>query len=561
MATVTKDFKIKHGLIVEGATATVNGNDVLTKSAGDTTYIQGLVGGIANSESIANSIVLRDGNKNFAANVITADLVGDVTGQVSDISNFDTDDLSEGTSNLYFSNTRSKSAAADLLTSATLTNITITGSGSGLTISAENGVSDSNTNDLVEGTTNLYFTNARAQAAVAGDITSAIDALDTDDIEEGATNLYFSNARAQAALAGSYDLAGAAANALSDAQDYAEGYTDNAISALVDSAPELLNTLNELALAIGDDANFATTLTNLVATKQDILVEGSNIDITGNTISVTGLSTSDVSEGVTNLYFTNARAQAAVAGDIALAIETSANAIAALDTDDIEEGTTNLYFSNARAQAAVAGDITSAIDALDTDDIEEGATNLYFSNARSKTAATDLLINAYTENVTIVETIGGGISIIAENGVADSDTDDLVEGTSNLYFSNARAVSALEAVVPNFTAVDLNSVATQIAAQTSAPTAGIYTAYSFAKAEYRSAEYLVKVAYGAHTEISKVLLTLDTSDNIAITEYAVVGTNGSASTISADVSGTDVRLRVTTANNTSTVTVVGTLLA
>jgi hypothetical protein len=560
MATVTKDFKIKYGLIVEGATATVNGNDVLTKSAGDTTYIQGLVGGIANSESIANSIVLRDGNKNFAANVITADLVGDVTGQVSDISNFDTDDLSEGTSNLYFSNTRSKSAAADLLTSATLTNITITGSGSGLTISAENGVADSDTDDLVEGTTNLYFTNARAQAAVAGDITSAIDALDTDDIEEGATNLYFTNARAQAALAGSYDLAGAAANALSDAQDYAEGYTDNAISALVDSAPELLNTLNELALAIGDDANFATTLTNLVATKQDILVEGSNIDITGNTISVTGLNTDDVSEG-TNLYFSNARALAATAAAYDAA-GTAANAIAALDTDDIEEGTTNLYFSNARAQAAVAADITSAIDALDTDDIEEGTNNLWYTDSRAEDSVVRVLTQQATlNNITMTHDLMNGLVITAENGVADSDTDDLIEGTSNLYFSNARAVSALEAVVPNFTAVDLNSVATQVAAQTSAPTAGIYTAYSFAKAEYRSAEYLVKVAYGAHTEISKVLLTLDTSDNIAITEYAVVGTNGSASTISADVSGTDVRLRVTTANNTSTVTVVGTLLA
>ena len=28
MATVTKDFKVKYGLIVEGATATVNGNDL-----------------------------------------------------------------------------------------------------------------------------------------------------------------------------------------------------------------------------------------------------------------------------------------------------------------------------------------------------------------------------------------------------------------------------------------------------------------------------------------------------------------------------------------------------
>ena len=31
MATVTKNFKVKSGLIVEGATATVGGQDVLTK--------------------------------------------------------------------------------------------------------------------------------------------------------------------------------------------------------------------------------------------------------------------------------------------------------------------------------------------------------------------------------------------------------------------------------------------------------------------------------------------------------------------------------------------------
>jgi len=55
-------------------------------------------------------------------------------------------------------------------------------------------------------------------------------------------------------------------------------------------------------------------------------------------------------------------------------------------------------------------------------------------------------------------------------------------------------------------------------------------------------------------------LTLDTSDNIAVTEYAMVGTNGSLGSVSADVSGNDVRLRVTTANNNSTVAAIGTLL-
>ena len=44
-------------------------------------------------------------------------------------------------------------------------------------------------------------------------------------------------------------------------------YTDTAITNLVDSSPSALNTLNELAAALGDDANFSTTVTNSIATK------------------------------------------------------------------------------------------------------------------------------------------------------------------------------------------------------------------------------------------------------------------------------------------------------
>jgi len=43
------------------------------------------------------------------------------------------------------------------------------------------------------------------------------------------------------------------------------GYVDTAVSNLVDAAPGALNTLNELAAALGDDANFSTTVTNNIA--------------------------------------------------------------------------------------------------------------------------------------------------------------------------------------------------------------------------------------------------------------------------------------------------------
>ena len=44
-------------------------------------------------------------------------------------------------------------------------------------------------------------------------------------------------------------------------------YVTTALANLVDSAPGTLNTLNELAAALGDDANFSTTVTNSIAAK------------------------------------------------------------------------------------------------------------------------------------------------------------------------------------------------------------------------------------------------------------------------------------------------------
>ena len=83
----------------------------------------------------------------------------------------------------------------------------------------------------------------------------------------------------------------------------------------------------------------------------------------------------------------------------------------------------------------------------------------------------------------------------------------------------------------------------------------------FAKADYRSAKLLVKAAYGVHTEISEILVTLDTADNIAITEYAIVSTNGSLITVTAGINGANVEILVTAGTANTDVTVVGTLVA
>ena len=57
-------------------------------------------------------------------------------------------------------------------------------------------------------------------------------------------------------------------NQLTNGAGYAtESYVNTSVSNLVDSAPSTLDTLNELAAALGDDANFSTTVTNSIATK------------------------------------------------------------------------------------------------------------------------------------------------------------------------------------------------------------------------------------------------------------------------------------------------------
>lgn len=107
------------------------------------------------------------------------------------------------------------------------------------------------------------------------------------------------------------------------------------VEGLVDSAPGTLDTLNELAAALGDDPNFATTTANNIALK----LNTADFTSTANTWLATK-STTNVSEG-TNLYYTQSRFD---------------TAFTAKSTTNLSEGT-NLYYTNARADARIANNI------------------------------------------------------------------------------------------------------------------------------------------------------------------------------------------------------------
>ena len=114
---------------------------------------------------------------------------------------------------------------------------------------------------------------------------ASLTGIDTDDVSEGATNLYYTDARV-----GSYLTANSYAT---------QSYVSTAVSNLVDSAPATLDTLNELAAALGDDPNFATTVSTNIGTK----VSKSGDTMTGtlngtNFISGGGTPTGSVIGGV-----------------------------------------------------------------------------------------------------------------------------------------------------------------------------------------------------------------------------------------------------------------------
>lgn len=85
---------------------------------------------------------------------VTGNVTGNVTGTVSDVSNHDTGDISEG-SNLYYTDARARSA------------ISATGSLSYVPATGVMSFTQGNTDTVAEGSTNLYYTNTRSRGAVS----------------------------------------------------------------------------------------------------------------------------------------------------------------------------------------------------------------------------------------------------------------------------------------------------------------------------------------------------------------------------------------------------------
>lgn len=199
-------------------------------------------------------------------------------------------------------------------------------------------------------------------------------------------------------------------------------------------------------------------------TGQVLSYDGSG-NLVWTSIGALSVTTSDIAEGV-NLYFTQERAEDVIGGliqngtGLTWTYNDSANtmvgnvSLSGFDTDNLSEGTTNLYFTDERVDDRVsslmiggtgislvyndtANTLTASIDFTEftTDDVVEGTTNLYLTNERVDDRVNDLIQNG--TGITWNYNDGAGL-LTPTISLSSFDTDNLSEGSTNLYFTNER---------------------------------------------------------------------------------------------------------------------------
>lgn len=665
MATVTKDFRIKSGLVVEGANATVNGSDLITEDA--------ITGGTQTNISVTYNPTTK--TVNFVAENGVADS--------------NTDQLSEGTTNLYFTNERAQDAVADAIAAGTQDGIAVTYDDVNnkfnfnvndptITIAGDVDGSATMTNlgnttinvslDTVNSAVGTYGSSTEipvvtvnGKGLVTNVSTASISTTlgiagdtGTDTIALGTDTLTFSGGEGIDIAVTNNTVTVAAEDATTSNKGIASFDTDN--------FTVTSGAVSTKTATIGTSTVDLGSTTNSLAGLQSLDVD--NISIDGNTISSTDTNgdihlspngtgkvnvNSSIIAGVSTPLDSNDAANKAYVDSVAEGLHIHASAVAAttgnvdistdLEPGDLVDGVTlaegnrilvksqtnaaqnGIYVVQSSGAALRATDfdtpaevdggdfifvtggntydntgwvqtstsvVTIGVDPIqftqfsgtgtytagtgldlngtefvldlsevDTNSLPEGNTNLYYTDERVDDRVNDLLVGGTGISKTYDDNAG---SLTLAVDFTEFSTTNVTEGT-NLYFTNQRAYDAVDnSSTINFVEVEINSIAKQVAATYTTTGGSAETVFAFPDT-YRSGKFLVKLARGTHTEVSEILVTLDTADNIAITEYAIVGTNGSLGTISATYDGINEEVEITVNTPSSTtVKVVGTII-
>jgi hypothetical protein len=377
MATVTKDFRVKSGLIVEGSTATVNSHDVITKEIFDAKG--DLLVGTGSNTGTKVAV----GTNGYVLTADSSETNGVRWSAPAAVGTFDTSITFEGaTANDFETTVQVTDPTAD----RTITLPDATG-----TVVLKD-TTDTLTNKSVSLTTNT----------ITGTIAEFNTALTDQDFATLAGAETLTNKTITSPVVsglsitdGSFVVEGATANEFETTVQFTDPTQDRTIT-----IPNVTGTV----ITTGDTGSVTNTM--LAGSIANEKLTNSAITINGTSTSLGGtrtLGTDDISEGSTNKYFTDERAQDAIGDNVGNGLDYD-DATGAISVDPSEFALS--------AVGAPTGNVSLAtykITGLGTPtDATDAATKAYVDSAAQGIDWKASVRAATTSNVTLASDLENG---------------------------------------------------------------------------------------------------------------------------------------------------------
>ena len=283
------------------------------------------------------------------------------------------------------------------------------------------------TGTTITGTSLLGAVTGNVTGNVTGDVTGDVTGNLTGNVTASSGSSTFNNVTVN----GTLDVTGTTIANVTDpssAQDAAtKNYVDTEVAALVDSAPGTLDTLNELAAALGDDPNFSTTITNSIATKLPLAGGTMTGAIAMGTNKITGLGDPTANQDAVTKAFADSNYLALSGGTMTGAIDMGSAKITTTYTPtNNADLTTKTYVDGILGSATAAA--TSATAAASS---ATAAASSATAAASSATSAASSATSAAASYDSFDDRYLGAKSSAPS---VDNDGDALVTGA--LYFNS-----------------------------------------------------------------------------------------------------------------------------
>ena len=208
-----------------------------------------------------------------------------------------------------------------------------------------------------------------------------------------------------------------------------EAFVNSSVAALVDSAPGTLDTLNEIAAALNDDASFYTTITNLIAAKQDTIT-GAATTITGSNLTASRAVVSNSSGKVAVSAVTDT--EIGYLDGVTSSVQTQLDSM----QSQITGGATTVTDTDLTASRAIVSNSSGKLAVSDVTDTEVGyldgvtsaiQTQLDGKQATITGAATTIDTEALTASKVLISDSSGKVAV----GSATSTEVSYLSGVSS----------------------------------------------------------------------------------------------------------------------------------